>query len=125
MAKYIGASDVGTMNYVIDVMISRHHLIAKHKNPFLLLKDYFVPALLKKYGPEILRDSLKLERLFSQASQRLHQIFECRFRIGMNTGKREPLGGLVALYNKAKSEGYRKIDGRATLIAIAKRNKAP
>lgn len=93
------------MNYVVNNMTSRRHEVSKHDNPVNLLKDYFVPTLLKKYESEIDRDIQKIKRLFEQCYSRVYQIFAQNPRFNPATSRNEAQGGLLPMYLKAKKEG--------------------
>lgn len=93
------------MNYVINNMTSSRHNVSKYPNPVSLLKDYFVPTLMKKYQPEIKNDITKVKRLFEQCYSRVYELFVQNPRFNIDTGKNEAQGGLLPLYMKAKKEG--------------------
>ena len=91
------------MKYVISNELTNRHVLSKYENPVSLLKDYFMPTLLKKYGPEVNRDIIKLKRLFEQSWARVRQIFVFNARTNIQTGKSEAQGGLLPIYMKAKN----------------------
>jgi len=97
--------DKRIMKYVISNMLTNRHVLSKYENPVSLLKDYFVPTILSKYGPEIKTDISKLKRLFEQCFARVRQIFAFNPRSNLQTGKSEAQGGLLPLYMKAREEG--------------------
>jgi len=97
--------DKRIMKYVISNMLTNRHVLSKYENPVSLLKDYFVPTILKKYSSEINSDISKLKRLFEQCFARVRQIFAFNPRSNLQTGKSEAQGGLLPLYMKAREEG--------------------
>ncbi|MFW6219379.1 MAG: hypothetical protein ACOC33_00795 [bacterium] len=97
--------DKKVMHYVINNMTNNRHEVTKYANPVSLLKDYFVPTLLKKYSPEIKNDIQKLKRLFEQCHSRIYQLFVQNKRYNPATNRNEAQGGLLPLYMKAKKEG--------------------
>ncbi len=102
---FIQFCDVKTMNYVITHMVSRKHAVSKYDSPMNLLANYFVPTLLKKYGPMIKRKPEDTKRLFMQSWSRIRQLFSQNHKRNPKTGKNEAQGGLAFLYYKAKREG--------------------
>lgn len=104
-SKFFKYCDKRIMKYVIGNMLTNRHLLSKYENPVTLLKDYFVPTILKKYGPEVNRDIAKLKRLFEQCFARVRQPFGFNARQNLQTSKPEYQGGLLPLYMKAKEEG--------------------
>lgn len=102
---YIKYCDKRVMNYVVNHLVSKKHMVSKYDSPLLLLRDYFVPTLLKKYGPEILRDPIRLKQLFMQSWARIDQMFAFNPRIDIETGLKRAQGGLLPLYMKAREEG--------------------
>lgn len=102
---FIKYCDPKIMNYVIQHMCTKRHEVTKHDGPYGLLKDYFVPTLLKKYESDIKRDASKSKRLFEQAYTRIRQLFVQNQKVNITTGKNESQGGLMQLYIKAKQEG--------------------
>jgi hypothetical protein len=103
--RYIKYCDKKIMKYVIEHMLTGKHLASEHSIPYLLLKNHFVPTLLETYGPRIIKDAPKLKELLMQSWNRLNQFFANKMKIGMDTGKKEAQGGLMALYMKAKKKG--------------------
>jgi len=97
--------DKRVMKYVVGNMLTNRHVMSKYENPVTLLKDYFVPTILKKYAPEITGDILKLKRLFEQTFARVRQLFVFNSRTNLQTGKPEAQGGILPLYMKAREEG--------------------
>ena len=97
--------DKRVMKYVISNMLTNRHMLSKYENPVSLLKDYFVPTILKKYSSEVYGDITKLKRLFEQCWARVRQIFAFNPITNITTGKPEAQGGLLPLYMKAKKEG--------------------
>ena len=97
--------DPKVMNYVVNNMMTRRHHMNKYDSPISLLKDYFVPSILKKYAPEIQQDIGKLKRLFEQCYGRIFQLFLQNPKINLDTKQKENQGGLLHLYLKAKEEG--------------------
>lgn len=97
--------DKRVMHYVINNMTSNRHEVTKCSDPVNLLKEYFVPSILKKYGPEIDENPEKLKRLFEQCYSRIYQLFVQNPRYNPATQKNEAQGGLLPLYMKAKKEG--------------------
>jgi len=102
---YFKWCDKRIMNYVVNHMVSQKHNVAKYDTPLALLKDYFVPTLLKKYAPEIDKDIFRLRQLFMQSWARLDQMFSFNPVIDARTGEKKAQGGLLPLYMKAKAEG--------------------
>jgi hypothetical protein len=97
--------DKRVMKYVVGTMLTNRHMMSKYENPVTLLKDYFVPTILSKYGPEVTNDPSKLKRLFEQTFARVRQIFAFNPRTNIQTGKSENQGGLLPLYMKAREQG--------------------
>lgn len=97
--------DKRVMKYVVSNMLTNRHVMSKYENPVTLLKDYFVPTILKKYSPEVTDDISKLKRLFEQTFARVRQIFAFNPRTNLQTGKPEAQGGLLPLYMKAREQG--------------------
>jgi len=104
-SKFFKYCDKRIMKYVISNMLTNRHVLSKYENPVMLLRDYFVPTLLSKYGPEIRLDIFKLKRLFEQCWARVRQIFVFNSRTNLQSGKSEAQGGLLPLYMKAHDEG--------------------
>ena len=102
MLKYC---DKRVMNYVVNNMMTNRHVINKYDNPLSLIKDYFVPTLLKKYAPEIKQDIGKLKRIFEQCYARIFQLWTQNARMNLQTNKKEAQNGILPLYIKAKQEG--------------------
>ena len=93
------------MKYVVQNMLSNKFHAAKYDSPLQLLANYFVPTLLKKYGPEIKTDLSKLKNIFMQSYSRIYQIFSQQPKINPQTGEKKATGGLATLYYKAHNEG--------------------
>jgi hypothetical protein len=104
-SKFFKYCDKRVMKYVISNELTNRHVLSKYENPVSLLKDYFMPTLLKKYGPEVNRDIIKLKRLFEQSWARIRQLFVFNARTNIQTGKSEAQGGLLPIYMKAKEDG--------------------
>jgi hypothetical protein len=103
--KYIPYCDPRVMNYVISNMMNKTFLCAKYESPVSLLRNYFVPVMLKKYRNDIIRDPVKhLKRLFENSFSQIRQIFASRYVTDITTGKRVASSGLLGLYKKAKDE---------------------
>lgn len=102
---YIKYCDKRVMNYVVNHMVNKKHNVAKFDSPLALMKDYFVPTLLKKYRSEILKDVFRLRQLFMQSWARIDQMFAFNPVVDMKTGEKRAQGGLLPLYMKAKEEG--------------------
>jgi hypothetical protein len=104
-SKFFKYCDKRVMKYVISHELTNRHVLSKYENPVSLLKDYFMPTILKKYGPEIDKDIFKLKRLFEQSWARVRQIFVFNARTNIRTGKSEAQGGLLPIYMKTREEG--------------------
>lgn len=102
---YIKYCDKKIMSYVISHMVNKKHNVAKFDTPLALLKDYFVPTLMRKYRPEIAKDVYRLRQLFMQSWGRIDQMFTFNPVIDIETGEKRAQGGLLPLYMKAKEEG--------------------
>jgi len=105
--KYMPFCDPKIMAYVISNM-NKKYILAKYDSPLFMLKDYFIPTLLKKYTTNILRDpgSIQgLKRLFEQSWGRIVQLWAQNKQINLQTGKNETVGGILPLYIKAKKDG--------------------
>jgi len=102
---YIKYCDKRVMAYVVNHMVNKKHNVAKFDSPLALLKDYFVPTLMKKYRPEIAKDVYRLRQLFMQGWVRIDQMFTFNAVTDVKTGEKKAQGGLLPLYMKAKSEG--------------------
>jgi hypothetical protein len=103
--RYIKYCDKKIMRYVTTHMVTKKHSVSKYDSPISLLHDYYVPTLTKKYGPEIVRNPIKLKRLFEQMFSRINQLFIFNPRKNLVTGKSEAQGGLLPLYMKAREQG--------------------
>lgn len=103
--KFFQYCDKKTMKYVTSHMLTNRHLFAKYDSPLTLLRDYYVPSLLKKYGPEMLRDPKTTVRLISQSFGRIRQNFVQNMRTDIKTGQKYAQAGILPLYMKAKEEG--------------------
>jgi len=102
---YIKYCDKRVMNYLVNHMVNKKHLVAKFDSPLALMKDYFVPTLMKKYRPEIAKDVFRLRQLFMQSWGRIDQMFVFNPVIDIKTGEKRAQGGLLPMYMKAKEEG--------------------
>lgn len=102
---YIKYCDKRVMNYLVNHMVNKKHNVSKFDSPLALMKDYFVPTLMKKYRPEIAKDVYRLRQLFMQAWARIDQMFVFNPVIDIKTGKKRAQGGLLPMYMKAKEEG--------------------
>lgn len=104
-AKYIKYCDKKIMRYVVSNMMGNKNIATKYDSPLSMIRDYFVPRLLKKYGPEILSKPIKLKQLFMQSWVRFEQIFAQNWRKDIKTGRSLAQSGFLPFYMKAKSEG--------------------
>ena len=104
--RYLKFCDKNVMKYVVSNMCNNRHLFAKFDSPLSLLKDHFVPTLLKKYGPMASRDPKKLQALFSQSWVRINQIFAQSFRTDIKSGKKYAQAGILPMYMEAKKQGW-------------------
>jgi len=86
-------------------MVNKKHNVAKFDTPLALMKDYFVPTLMKKYRPEIAKDAFRLRQLFMQSWARIDQMFVFNPVIDIKTGEKRAQGGLLPMYMKAKEDG--------------------
>ena len=102
---YIKYCDKRVMNYVVNHMVNKKHNVAKFDTPLALMKDYFVPTLMKKYRPEIAKDAFRLRQLFMQSWARIDQMFVFNPVIDIKTGEKRAQGGLLPMYMKAKEDG--------------------
>ena len=102
---YLQYCDKKIMKYVTTHMCTNRHMFGKYRDPLAMLKDYFVPTMLKKYKDEILNDSIKLKRLFEQTYARIRQLFVQNMRDDIQTGKKLAQGGILPMYMQAKAEG--------------------
>ncbi len=100
---YIKYCDKRVMKYVVTHLVNKKHNVAKYDSPLSLLKDYYVPTLMKKYRPEILKDVYRLKQLFMQAWARIDQLFVFNPVIDAESGEKRAQGGLLPLYMKAKA----------------------
>jgi len=99
--------DPKIMAYVISNM-NKKYITAKFDSPLFMLKDYFVPTLLKKYTSNILRNpgnNEGLKRIFEQSWARIVQLWANNKQTNLKTGKSENIGGLLPLYMKAHQDG--------------------
>jgi hypothetical protein len=99
--------DPDVMQYVITQMLNNKSLAKKYANPFEMIINHFVPTLLKKYSPNILRDSSQTKILFNQSFNRLRQIFRSDSIPDKATGQARYRSGLQPLYFKAKEQGFK------------------
>jgi len=104
-SKFLKFCDKRIMKYVVSHMCNKRHLFARYDGPMSLLKDYYVPTLMKTYADQVKRDPKKLQRVLEQAWGRIHQQFVQQGRINIKTGKSEAQGGILRMYMKAKKEG--------------------
>lgn len=102
---YIKYCDKRVMNYVVSHLVNKKHNVTKYDTPLSLLKDYYVPTLMKKYRPEIAKDVFRLRQLFMQSWARIDQLFAFNPVIDSATGLKKAQGGLLPLYMKAKQNG--------------------
>jgi len=102
---YIKYCDKKVMAYVISHMVNKKHNVAKFDTPLALVRDYFVPTLMKKYRPEIAKDVYRLRQLFMQCWARIDQMYIFNPVVDIKTGEKRAQGGLLPLYMKAKEEG--------------------
>jgi hypothetical protein len=102
---YFKYCDKKIMNYVVTHMVNKKHNVSKYDSPLALLKDYFMPTILKKYQPEILHNPFRLKQLFMQSWCRIDQMFAFNPKINIESGEKENQGGLLPLYMKAKEQG--------------------
>ena len=79
-----------------------------------MIVTHFVPTLLKKYSPNILRDSSQTKILFNQSFNRLRQLFRSDAIPDKVSGAPRYRSGLQPLYFKAKEQGFRFSTMRAT-----------
>jgi len=106
--KYLQICDKRIMRYVVSNMCTNKHLFSKYDDPLAMLQQYFVPTIIKKYEPEILKASnpdMKIQRLFSQAWGRLNQQWARNMRLDIKTGKKIAQGGILPMYQKAREDG--------------------
>lgn len=100
--RYIKYCDKKVMNYVISHLLNKKHNMSKFDSPLLLIKDYYVPTLINKYGSEILNNILRLKQLFIQSWVRIDQLYTYNSILDPDSGKKKAQGGLLPLYMKAK-----------------------
>jgi hypothetical protein len=99
--------DPDVMQYVTTQMMNRKSLPNKYANPFEMIITHFVPTLIKKYSPNILRDSGQTKILFNQSFNRLRQLFRSDAIPDKTSGAPRYRSGLQPLYFKAKEQGFR------------------
>ena len=98
--------DKKIMKYVTSHMLTNRHLFAKFDSPLSMIRDHFMPTLLKKYGSEMIKDPKKYtKRIIEQSWGRVHQQFVQNMRTNIKTGTREAQSGILPLYKKAKEQG--------------------
>lgn len=102
---YIKYCDKRVMKYVIAHLVNKKHNVTKFDSPLALLKDYYIPTLMKKYRPEIMKDVYRLRQLFMQSWARIDQLFVFNPVIDSESGEKRAQGGLLPLYMKAKQNG--------------------
>lgn len=102
---YIKYCDKRVMRYVVAHLVNKKHNVTKFDSPLSLLKDYYVPTLMKKYRPEIAKDIFRLRQLFMQSWGRIDQLFIFNPVIDSQSGEKRAQGGLLPLYMKAKDQG--------------------
>lgn len=98
--------DPKIMKYVVQYMTSKRHKVSNYNGPLELIKDYFVPALISKYGDKVKYNPSALQAIFEGAYTRLRQIFVFGNRKDVETGENVAQGGLLPLYKKAKENGW-------------------
>lgn len=103
--QFLKYCDPKTMQYVIKHLCTNRHLFTKFDGPMSMLKDHFVPTLLKKYEPTIARNASQSKALFSQAYTRIRQLFVQNNRIDIRTKTPVSQGGILPMYMKAREEG--------------------
>lgn len=106
LSKYIKYCNPKIMTYVVSSMNQRF-IVAKYDSPLFMIRDYFIPTLLKKYSSYILKDPAGkhgLKHLLEQSFTRMAQLFVQNTGLNPETGKVEKRGGLLPLYMKAKEE---------------------
>lgn len=103
-SKYLPYCDPKIMKYVISNMMSNKYHLTKYDTPLNLISEYFVPTIIKKYGPEILRNPNKLYNCFQQCYGRINQLFVSNKSIDVGGGSKYR-SGIMPLYIKAKQEG--------------------
>lgn len=99
--------DPNTMNYVVNVMMSKRYHLAKpeYNSPSGLIEKYFIPSILSKYAPEILKSPKNLQRLFSQSWNRLTQLYYQNPIYDQEKGRKIAQSGILPLYMQAVKEG--------------------
>ncbi len=105
--KYMPFCDPKIMSYIISKM-NKKYIVGNHDSPLFMIKDYFIPTLLKKYSSNVLRNpgsTSGLKRLFEQSWGRIVQLWVQSKQVNLKTGKTENSGGLLPLYMKAKQDG--------------------
>lgn len=95
------------MDYVINNMVTKKMLVSKYSSPYELISKYFVPTIYDAYKDKVVDDLLALKAVFTQAHNRMKQIFYQNYHDDPLTGKTVALGGLASLYYKAYEEGKR------------------
>lgn len=95
------------MNYVISRM-NKKYIAGNFDGPLFVIKDYFIPTILKKYSSNVLRNPSNkegLKRMFEQCWSRVAQMWAQNTQVNLQTGKKEKTGGFLPLYIKAKNDG--------------------
>lgn len=103
-SRYLKYCDKKVMKYIITNMCTNRHLFVKYDSPLSLLKDYFVPSLMKTYRERIKTNPKELQRLLSQSWTRIRQMYIGNLVIDIKTGEKIPQSGILAMYMKAKKE---------------------
>ena len=104
-AEFFRYCNPDIMKYVVNHLVSKKFLVSKYDSPLSLIKDYFVPTILSKYGEKVKRDYSFTKHVFSQCWQRIRQIFISSPRYDVIQKRRIAQSGLLPLYMKAKEEG--------------------
>ena len=104
-AKWFAYCDKNIMKYVVSHLCTNKHIFSKYDNPFSMIKEYFVPTLLKTYADVLKTNPVKLKYFFSQCWARINGLFAYNFLTDMKTGQKKAQGGILPLYMAAKQQG--------------------
>jgi len=104
--KYIRYCNPETMKYVIANASGKKYARI-YDSPLSMIMQKYVPSLLTKYGPQIVKDSTVSKYLLNQAHNRLRQLFIQDMSPNIKTGRSEANSGLAYDYFEAQRLGLK------------------
>lgn len=106
LAKLIPFCDADVMRYVVANLTGKY-TFRKYDGPLDMILRYFVPGMLKKYGPMIKEDSKLTKKLLDQSWGRIRQLFLQQGGPSLATGGYEARAGINPLYYDAHKKNLR------------------